>query len=138
LAEYKLPTCFVSLPAFPVTLNGKINWSALPAPTAENVLAGTPTLPAWPGHDEVSGQVAALVTALLRTSAVGVDENFFMLGGHSMLGVQLVHRIRRTFGVEVTLGTLFSGPTVAAVAAEVRRLRAAAAAAANPTPAGTS
>ncbi|HZZ52056.1 MAG TPA: non-ribosomal peptide synthetase [Pseudonocardia sp.] len=138
LAEYKLPTCFVSLPAFPVTLNGKINWSALPAPTAENVLAGTPTLPAWPGHDEVSGQVAALVTALLRTSAVGVDENFFMLGGNSMLGVQLVHRIRRTFGVEVTLGTLFSGPTVAAVAAEVRRLRAAAAAAANPTPAGTS
>ena len=67
-------------------------------------------------------RIAAMVAALLEQPTVEPEENFFMIGGHSMLGVQLVARIRDMFGVKLTLRQLFNAPTVAALAAEVTRL----------------
>ena len=67
-----------------------------------------------------------MVAALLEQPSVEPDENFFMIGGHSMLGVQLVARIRDMFGVKLTLRQLFNAPTVAALSAEVARLTEAA------------
>jgi hypothetical protein len=63
-----------------------------------------------------------MVASLLGRPSVGRDENIFLIGGHSMLGVQLVARIRDTFGVKLSLRQLFSAPTVAALSAEVGRL----------------
>jgi acyl carrier protein len=59
---------------------------------------------------------------LLDLEEIGLDDNFFMLGGHSLLGAQLIARLRDAFGVEISLRTLFEGPTVATLSAEVERL----------------
>jgi acyl carrier protein len=70
----------------------------------------------------VQAAIAALVASLLGQPSVAPEDNFFMIGGHSMLGVQLVARIKTEFGVKLTLRQLFSAATVAALSAEVERL----------------
>jgi acyl carrier protein len=61
------------------------------------------------------------LAALLDRSEIGLHQNFFLLGGHSMLGAQLIVRLEDKFGVEVGLRYLFDHPTVAEIAAEVER-----------------
>jgi hypothetical protein len=57
----------------------------------------------------------------LHLAQVGIDENFFMLGGHSLLGTQLIAQIAATFGVSLSLRMLFNAPTVRELAAEIER-----------------
>ena len=66
-----------------------------------------------------------MVAELLDVEEVGMDQNFFLLGGHSMLGAQLIVRLERLFGVEISLRYLFDHPTPAEIAAEVERQAAA-------------
>jgi amino acid adenylation domain-containing protein len=129
LPDYMIPAQYVTLAALPLTANGKLDKSALPAPAADNLLPnrpagdGDPEAAAGPGSgDGHVQQVAALVAALLGQPTVAPEENFFLIGGHSMLGVQLVARIKDLFGVKLSLRQLFTAPTVAALAAEVTRL----------------
>jgi amino acid adenylation domain-containing protein len=126
LPEYMVPSAFVVVGALPMTPNGKVDRSRLPAPPITG--PATPsTGPAAagaardPGRAELEQRVGALVAALLKRPAVGVDENFFLLGGHSMLGVQLVSRLRQELGVVLALRQLFGAPTVAALSAEIRK-----------------
>jgi acyl carrier protein len=67
-------------------------------------------------------QVAGILGSLLGVEGVDVEANFFDLGGHSLVGAQLIARIRTAFGVEMKLRALFEGPTVAKVSAEIQRL----------------
>jgi acyl carrier protein len=62
-----------------------------------------------------------VVAQLLKVEQVGMDENFFLIGGHSMLGAQLIARIERLYGVELPLRYLFDHPTPAELAEEVQR-----------------
>lgn len=127
LPDYMLPTAFVSIPKLPVSANGKLDASALPQPSPENVLPyGSAGGEAAVESDGMQGQISALVASMLGRPSIGSKENFFMVGGHSMLGVELVAKIRDTFGVKLTLRQLFSSPTVAALAAQVALLTAAA------------
>lgn len=127
LPDYMVPAQFVSLPAMPTTVNGKLDRAALPAPTASNTIqpranAQPPTRDA---ESELERRLTAIISALLGRPSVNGTDNFFMLGGHSMLGVQLAAKIRDTFGVKLTLRQLFSAPSVNALCAEIRRLSAA-------------
>src|SRR5262249_4606781 len=70
---------------------------------------------------QVQGKVAALVASLLNLPSIDPEANFFLLGGHSMLGAQLVARIKDLFGVKLALRQLFTAPTIAALSAEVGR-----------------
>jgi acyl carrier protein len=90
----------------------------LPVPTPANTL-GTETFisPQTPIED----QLATTVAMLLKVERVGVTENFFLLGGHSMLGAQLIAWIQGTFSLEMPLRTLFDAPSVRQLAAEVER-----------------
>ncbi|HZU25551.1 MAG TPA: non-ribosomal peptide synthetase [Bryobacteraceae bacterium] len=124
LPEYMIPSDIVWLGSFPLTPNGKIDRAALPEPVSEGV-----TLPANGGDDSLQERLAAIVAALLRSQSVGPDDNFFLLGGHSMLGAQMIARIRDAFGVELSLRTLFESPTVATLVAAIDAKRACAAAA---------
>ena len=124
LPDYMVPAYFVSLPELPVTANGKVDKAALPAPCETNLLPRAPSAeepsaagPSANGH--VSARLSALVASMLGQPAIAADENFFMAGGHSMLGAQLVARIRDTFGVKLTLRQLFMAPTVAALSAQI-------------------
>lgn len=116
LPHYMLPATFVRIAALPMTANGKLNRSALPPPTAANTLSSTlyraPSSP-------VESRITRVVEELLGVNGVGVDDNFFMLGGHSLLGTQLVLRLRDTFGAELTLRDLFEAQTIQNLAAKV-------------------
>lgn len=116
LPDYMVPAAFVRLDTLPLTPNGKIDRAALPAPDAANT--------AWESayvapRTPLEEQLAAIVAALLGLERVGVEDNFFLLGGHSLLGTQVIARVRDTFGVDLPLRTLFDGPTVAELAAAV-------------------
>jgi acyl carrier protein len=119
LPNYMVPAAFVYLEELPLTPNGKVDRAALPAPSAANT--AQPPDSARPGN-ELEQVLETVVSELLGLDRVGVDENFFMLGGHSLLGAQLIVRIGDCFDVEMSLRSLFDNPTVAGMAAEVERL----------------
>jgi amino acid adenylation domain-containing protein len=119
LPEYMLPATFVKLDALPFAASGKVNRSALPAPTEENMLRDETFLgPRTPTEQ----RVAAIVASLLGLERVGVNDNFFYLGGNSLFGTQVIARLRDAFNVDLPLLKLFDHPTVADLAAEVERM----------------
>jgi acyl carrier protein len=111
LPEYMVPSAIVSLPALPLTPNGKIDRKALPAPAA----APTSSAPE-PVMTETQRRVADIWRSVLRTERVGLYENFFDLGGHSLLVVKVHAALSKEFGVELTVVDLFQRTTVAAQA----------------------
>jgi amino acid adenylation domain-containing protein len=125
LPDYMVPATFVALPALPLTTNGKVDRAALPSPDAANMLRdGEVVAP----RTEVETELASILSALLGIAEVSVQDNFFLLGGHSLLGTQLIVRVRDVFGVELSLRTLFDAPTIADLATEIERARLAEAA----------
>lgn len=118
LPDYMVPSTFVTLASLPLTANGKVDSGALPPPTRENTLRDELAAPS----SETETTLARIASELLRVPEVGPDDDFFMLGGHSLLGTQLIVRIREAFGVEVPLRTLFGQPTVRGLATEIEQL----------------
>ncbi|SRR5579875_240305 len=118
LPDYMIPGVFVLLEALPITPNGKVDYAVLPAPDATNMLREEDT--ATP-QTLIEEKVAGIVSRLLNLEQVGMDENFFLLGGHSLLGTQVITHLAETFGVELPLLSLFSAPTVRQLSAEVER-----------------
>jgi acyl-coenzyme A synthetase/AMP-(fatty) acid ligase/acyl carrier protein len=119
LPEYMVPAIFVRLDALPLTANGKWNRADLPAPTSVNRLRReTAERPKSP----VEQRLAAMVGKLLGVEEIGVEANFFMLGGYSLLGTRLIGRVRDAFGVELTLQAFFEAPTIAEMGAQIEQL----------------
>ncbi|HEU5392246.1 MAG TPA: amino acid adenylation domain-containing protein, partial [Streptosporangiaceae bacterium] len=112
LPEYMVPSAVVVLPAFPLTVAGKVDRRALPAPDGAGREQLAPRTPA-------ERVIADIWARVLRTS-VGVDDNFFQLGGHSLLATQVVGELRKAFaGAPRPVGVMdmFTYPTVAGLAA---------------------
>jgi acyl carrier protein len=124
LPDYMLPSWFVGIATMPVTVNGKLDAAALPPPGLDNLLPGQPGQPGRidaAGHGSVEDQVAEMVQSLLGVPSVGRRDNIFLLGGHSMLAMQLMACIAAAFGVKLPLRQLFEHPTVEELAAAVTR-----------------
>jgi amino acid adenylation domain-containing protein len=119
LPDYMVPATFVRLEKLPLTPNGKVDRMSLPAPDESNTLRDDAY--AAP-RTEMEKTVAGILERLLNLEHVDVDENFFSLGGHSLLGAQLIARLRDTFGIEMPLRVIFEAPTVADLAAEIEAL----------------
>jgi amino acid adenylation domain-containing protein len=115
LPEYMVPSAFVSLEALPLTPNGKLDRKALPAP--ELASAKEYVAPRTPG-EEVLAEIWAEV---LRVERVGAHDSFFDLGGHSLLIMRLLAKIKATFDVELSIRNVFSLPTLEAMAEEIER-----------------
>ncbi len=119
LPEYMMPSAFVLVDSLPMTPNGKVNPAALPPPTEENTLRSDAFVAP---RNPLEERLGAIVATLLGLERVSVNGNFFLLGGHSLLGTQLIARISDTFGVDLPLRTLFESPTVAQLSAEIEKL----------------
>jgi len=118
LPDYMLPAAFVPIEELPLMASGKVDRSRLPDPEQAETLRD-PEFEAPRGP--VERRLAGIVAALLGVARVGVADNFFLLGGHSLLGTQLIARLRDAFGVDLPLRTVFDHPTVAGLASEVER-----------------
>ena len=112
LPEYMLPAAFVALTSFPLTVSGKINRLALPAPetnleTEEGYVAPRGAL------EEV---LATIFAEVLKLERIGIRDNFFYIGGHSLSATQIVSRVREVFRVELPVRKIFEQPTVEGLA----------------------
>jgi amino acid adenylation domain-containing protein len=136
LPEYLLPSKYVWLDELPLTPHGKVDRDALAA-AADRVTGDDRSTPVDQTRDRVMSEhvvgaeregrpltpteakIAPVLAELLDVDHVGLDQNFFLLGGHSMLGAQLIVRLDGLFDVELSLRFLFDHPTLAELAAEV-------------------
>jgi amino acid adenylation domain-containing protein len=115
LPDYMVPSQFVVLPAFPLTPNGKVDRNALPPPDVMGASSGAAVASHVPASAMTPAQqrVAVLWKEVLRVGRVGLDDNFFDIGGHSLLLVKIHAGLKREFGRELPLVELFQYTTVA-------------------------
>jgi amino acid adenylation domain-containing protein len=116
LPAYMLPSAYVSLDVLPLTVNGKVDVQALPAPATSALRTREYEAP----QGTIEETLAELWQTLLRVERVSRHDNFFELGGHSLLAVQMVSRLRATMNVELPLRSLFAAPTLIALAEVVQ------------------
>ncbi|WP_146084149.1 condensation domain-containing protein, partial [Xanthomonas albilineans] len=109
---YMVPAAYVRLDRLPLTPNGKLDRKALPAPDGSAYAAHAYEAP----QGEIEQTIAAIWSELLGLESIGRHDNFFALGGHSLLGVRLISRIRSALGLELPLTTLFAQPRLVELA----------------------
>ncbi|HTQ78688.1 MAG TPA: amino acid adenylation domain-containing protein, partial [Thermoanaerobaculia bacterium] len=127
LPSYMVPAAWVLLERLPLTANGKVDRAALRAPE-ERGGGGAYLAPRSP----VEQVLAGIWEEVLERQRVGVEDDFFALGGHSLVAAQVTSRVLKAFSVELPVRALFERPTVAALAVEVERLRGSGATAGAP------
>jgi acyl carrier protein len=116
LPDYMLPQTYVFLDAIPLTPNGKVDRRALPAPdSGRSDLSEAYVAP----RNETETVLARIWADVLRVDKVGVNDDFFRLGGQSLLATQVASHIQDAFGIEVPLRNLFEAKTVAQLAVVV-------------------
>ncbi len=123
LAEHLIaetvPNLFVYLRRLPLTLNGKVNYAALPSiQEARSHLERTFIMPSTPSEEVLAG----IWARVLGLEKIGSTENFFGLGGHSLLATQIASRAQEAFGIELPLRSIFEEPTIAGLARKIESL----------------
>ncbi len=113
LPHSMIPSSLLLLESFPLTSGGKLNFQALPIPSPTQRLE---TMSYVPPRTSLETQLATIWQELLKVPHVGIHDNFFELGGHSLLATQVLSRVRTLTTTEVSLRTLFDGPTIAQLA----------------------
>jgi amino acid adenylation domain-containing protein len=113
IPSYMIPSIFVTLKEIPLTPNGKVNRAELPVPQmSEDGASANFVAPRSPLEETL----AEIWRETLGVAQIGVESNFFDLGGHSLMATRVVTQIRERFGVELPLRVLFESPTIAGLA----------------------
>lgn len=123
LPEHMVPAVFVPMDRLPLGATGKVDRYRLPDPASRPAMAGDGRFVA--PRNPIEEELARLWSRLLLREHVGVHDNFFALGGHSLTVVQLATRIREAFGVDVPLHRIFEAPTLGELALLILQLEAA-------------
>lgn len=113
LPEYMIPAAFVTLEALPLTPNGKVDRQALPAPSAERSDSGSTYVQP---QTQLEQTIAAVWQEVLGVEQVGIQDNFFDLGGHSLLLAKAQARLQEITGKEIQIVEMFRSPTVSTLA----------------------
>ena len=111
-----IPNFFLHLSKLPLTLNGKINYEALPS--LEETKQRMPRV-YTPARSPQEVSLAAIWSEVLSLERVGIEENFFDLGGHSLLAAQIIHRINQAFDIDLPMRLIFDQPTIAGLALSI-------------------
>lgn len=119
LPSHMIPSAFVAMEVFPLTPNGKLDRSALPAPGTQRPLLSTVYVA--PANTE-ERLLSAIWEDVLGIQPIGCHDNFFELGGHSLRATQIVARVMHQFAVTMTVGDLFMHPTVRACAEHLQHM----------------
>jgi acyl carrier protein len=122
LPEHMVPSVFVTLPMLPLTPNGKVDRKQLPAPAGGRAKAGSNFIAPSAGPEQA---IAAIWRDILNTDPIGVDDNFFDFGGHSLQVVQVQNRLREALGIDVPVLKLFQFPTIRALGRYIAEQQAA-------------
>nr|WP_218003847.1 non-ribosomal peptide synthetase [Nocardia pneumoniae] len=112
LPSYMVPSTIIELPALPLNANGKLDRAALPKPVLEQARFRAPGTP-------LEQAVAGVFGEVLGVAEVGLDDDFFGLGGNSLVATQAVSRLRRVTGAEVRVQWFFTDSTVAGLSARI-------------------
>jgi amino acid adenylation domain-containing protein/non-ribosomal peptide synthase protein (TIGR01720 family) len=119
LPEYMVPAVIVELEQMPVTGNGKVDRKGLPRPGEEEIRGDQQYVGPATAMEEV---LAGLWADVLKLERVGVHDNFFAIGGHSLLAAQVISRVREIFGADLPIRSLFDSPTIASFATHLQAL----------------
>jgi amino acid adenylation domain-containing protein len=120
LPDYMLPSAFMNLEALPLTPNGKIDRRALPAPELIRPrLEQAFVAPRTPAEETL----AAIWTQTLGVEQIGIHDDFFDVGGHSLLSIQVMSRVSDAFQVELPLRIMFETPTIAGLAESIKTIQ---------------
>ncbi|MFK3651162.1 amino acid adenylation domain-containing protein [Lysobacter enzymogenes] len=120
LPDYMVPSAFVSVDAWPLTANGKLDRQALPAPDGNATAAKAFEAP----HGEAEIALAEIWQALLKRERIGREDGFFALGGHSLMAMVLIERLRQR-GYTVDIGAVFTVPSLRELATRLEPIAAA-------------
>ncbi|WP_238847429.1 amino acid adenylation domain-containing protein [Nocardia arthritidis] len=113
LPDYMVPSAYVVLDSFPLTVNGKLDRQSLPAPSGGDVPSDVDFVAP---SSRVEMMLAEIWEEVLGIERIGIDDNFFTLGGHSLLAAQIISRVRERLGVDIPLQILYGAPTIAELA----------------------
>ena len=113
LPEFMIPAQVIALPHFPLTSNGKLNWRALPDPPMPVTRAVTYEAPRSLSEKAITN----IWQDVLKIDRIGIDDDFFDLGGHSLFATQIIIRIKQALHVNITMLELLDHPTIRLLAA---------------------
>lgn len=116
LPSHMVPTAIIAVPALPMTVNGKLDLRALPAPEFDDADDGDET----PPRDGLDEALMEIWRELLAPGRLGIDSNFFRLGGHSLQALRLAAACKTKLGVEVPIAAIYEHQTIRALADSIR------------------
>ena len=118
LPAYMIPAYFVELESLPLNSSGKVNRKALPAPQATQLVAGTTYVAP---RNKKEATLADIWESILQREGIGIHDNFFDLGGHSLKAIQLVGLVQQQLQIDINLSAIFKYPTIAAMAQQLKK-----------------
>jgi amino acid adenylation domain-containing protein len=117
--DHMVPSLFVRLEALPISTNGKLDLKLLPLPDSKNEMRA---ISLKKPINEIENRLLGMIHDLFGNDTVRASDNFFLSGGHSLLGMQFLMRLREAFGVDLTLRQLLEAPTVERLAVKVEAI----------------
>ena len=115
LPAYMLPSAYIHMKNFPLTRNGKIDKNLLPKITDADLIKNEYT----PPGNEIEEKLAAIWEEILHKERIGINDDFFALGGNSLMAMKVFNRVSNEFGIKVDFESFFNKPTISSLGLEI-------------------
>ena len=119
LPDYMIPSFFIELEEFPLTPNGKLNRNALPKPNETVIIKDEKK---YDYGDGLEKELAIIWNDILETKKISNSDNFFTIGGTSLLAIRLIYKLNEKFDIDLPLSTIFDSPTISKLSTEIEKI----------------